>query len=153
MTKKHFLVKAMSSAVMVVAAAFAIGRTLAAQSQDPAPQDARGVAMARLLDSKACQQCDLSGASFAKGTDLKGVDLAGAKLTEASFYRTILTNANFSDADLSKANLSMADLTNVNFGGANLDGATLTGATGASLVGAKTTETTVCPDGSNGPCR
>lgn len=153
MTKKHLLVKVLSSAVVVVGLAFGISRTLAAQSQDPAPQDARAAAMARLLDSKACQQCDLAGASFVKGTDLKGVDLAGAKLIEASFYRTLLANANFSDADLTKANLSMADLTNVNFGGANLDGAVLTGATGANLSGAKTTETTVCPDGSNGPCR
>lgn len=150
MTKRRLLVKLMGSAAIVVAGALLIGRTLSAYTQDPAVSQS---AKEKLLATRACVQCDLSNASFDKGTDLKGADLTGAKLIEASFYRTDLTNANFADADLSKANLSMADLTNAGFGGANLDGATLIGATGASLMGAKTTQTTVCPDGSNGPCR
>ena len=128
-------------------------RAVAAQDQNPPQQDARAAAVARVLESKACQQCDLSGAAFEKDADLKAADFTGAKLIGTFFYRTDLTNANFSNADLSKANFSLANLSNANFGGANLDGATLTGATSANLAGATTTATTVCPDGQAGPCR
>jgi uncharacterized protein YjbI with pentapeptide repeats len=137
---------------LALAASLSVGyRGLSAQDQQP--QDAQAAAMARLLESKACAGCDLAGATFDKDANLKGLDLAGAKLAGASFYRTNLTGSNFSDADLSKTNFSMADLTNVNFGNANLDGANFAGATAASLTGAKTTSTTVCPDGQVGPCR
>ena len=58
----------------------------------------------QLLESKRCQQCDLSGA------DLKRVDLAGANLA----------GANLSGAKLWAANLGGADLSGVNLEGASL---------------------------------
>ena len=141
---------------VILGLALAVGLSAGARqvfAQDQVPQDPKAAAMARLLESKACQQCDLAGANFTPQMDLKGVDLTGAKLPGASFYRTDVTSANFADADLSKAVFSMANLTNANFSGANLDGANFAGTTGASLAGATTTETTVCPDGQHGPCR
>jgi hypothetical protein len=105
----------------------------------------------QLKQTRACENCDLSGVAFKD--ELKGVNLTGANLEGASFYRLDLTNANFGGANLTKANLSMTNLTNTNLGDANLAGANLAGSTGAAIAGARTTETTTCPDGQTGPCR
>ena len=138
--------------VAFIAAFLTVGHRAYLQAQEPA-QDARAAGLARLVETKSCAGCDLAGLTFTDAMKLRGVDLAGAKLASASFYRDDLTNANFSDADLTKAVLSFANLTNANFGGANLDGANLAGSTGANIIGATTTEATVCPDGQHGPCR
>jgi uncharacterized protein YjbI with pentapeptide repeats len=136
-----------------IVASASLGYRVFAAQNPPTPQEVKAAALAQLVEKKACQQCDLSGTSFTTEMGLRGADLAGAKLVGTSFYRLDLTNANFSDADLTNAVFSLSDVTNVNFGNANLDGANLARTTGASLTGAKTTETTVCPDGQHGPCR
>lgn len=63
--------------------------------------------LARVLDSKSCTECDLSGA------DLSGRSLRGAKLARA---------------DLSGANLSGTDLTDADLSGAKLFGVRRSGA-------------------------
>lgn len=90
----------------------------------------------RLLSTKECQGCDLSGAGLVLA------DLAGAKLSGANLTRTNLSQANLTGADLSGANLTGASLSGANLGGANLSGANITGAdlrdaflTGAKLYG------------------
>lgn len=130
---------------LAVAVMIAIGPLVLAQGPHAAER-------ARLLESRACDRCDLTGESF-HGLDLKGVSLAGANLTGAVFYKADLTNANLAGADLTKAVLPFANLSNANLGGANLAGANLTNAVAADLSAAITTDTTTCPNGSAGPCR
>lgn len=138
------------SASAVLAALF-LGITLAAQAgQDP---QAAPTAKEKLLQSRACVECNLSGVGFEKGTNLRGVDVSGATMVGTILYGVDLTNANFAGADLSKAVLSFADLTNANLANVNLAGANLAAAKGADLSTAKTTDATVCPDGQSGPCR
>ncbi|MCG9893668.1 MAG: pentapeptide repeat-containing protein [Thermosynechococcaceae cyanobacterium MS004] len=106
----------------------------------------------RLIQSRSCQECDLSNANL-KGLDLSGVDLRGANLSNAD-----LSGANLTDADLSGANLYLAKLgssvlvntklTKANWIGAKAEQINLTGAdlseatlsyavlTGAILTGA-----------------
>ncbi len=68
----------------------------------------------RLKATKACPNCDLSGA------DLSGADLSGANLYGANLSGANLTSANLSNANLYGANLTSANLSNANLGGANL---------------------------------
>jgi uncharacterized protein YjbI with pentapeptide repeats len=76
----------------------------------------------QLLQTRSCQQCDLSNAG-----------LVFANLSKAN-----LQGADLSNANLSRANLSQADLTGANLTGASLFGANLTGAklNGTQFVGA-----------------
>ena len=120
-----------------------------ASAQNPSPASAERT---RLLQSRACDRCDLHGEGF-DSLDLKGVSLTEANLTGATFYKADLTGANLSGADLTKGVLPFANLTNVNLSGANLTGANLSSAIGADLTTATTTETTTCPNGQAGPCR
>lgn len=106
----------------------------------------------QLLTTRVCDRCDLSGEGFDR-FDLKGVSLADATLAGVKFYKADLTNANLGGADLTGAVMSFAILNNTNLGGAKLAGANLAGAVGADLSAATTTETTVCPNTQNGPCR
>lgn len=69
----------------------------------------------RLLSTKSCNSCDLSGA------DLVGVDLTGAQLEGAN-----LNAANLTGADLTGANLTKASLAGSNLVGANLQQSILT---------------------------
>lgn len=132
---------------MVAIAALGAVATLAAQG--PEGQALR----AKVLATKTCAGCDLSGVMFVKGADLKGANLSGAKLIGAGFYGVDLTNANLQGADLSNAILTSADLSNANLGGANLSGANLAHAKGASLAAAITDGRTTCPGGEAGPCQ
>ena len=92
----------------------------------------------RLLETKECSKCDLSGAdlsgmnlSFAILVDanLKGASLKGTNLSHAD-----LTRANLSQADLRQANLSQAYLTNANLDQTNLIGASLNSTRGLPII-------------------
>jgi len=76
----------------------------------------------RLLATKECQNCDLTGAGLVLA-DLSGANLSGANLAGAN-----LSRANLSNADLRGANLSGAGLFGVNLSGAKLSGANLANA-------------------------
>jgi len=104
--------------------------------------------------TSSCVQCDLAGANF----DLESH--GAAMLSGASLYGTSLVGVDLSYADLSNANLGLAilegaTLTDANLAGANLVGANLEAAViePAILASATTDVTTVCPDGTFGPCR
>jgi uncharacterized protein YjbI with pentapeptide repeats len=134
-------------AVVVAAAAgsVSLGGAIAANAEDI--QD-----LNKLFNTKACQNCDLSGSglvfsNFARfnlsGTDfsdanLSRSDLRGANLSGTNLARASLLGAKLNGADLSNANLSGADLNGVDLSNANLDGANLRGADlrGAYLVNA-----------------
>ncbi|MEO1671876.1 MAG: pentapeptide repeat-containing protein [Cyanobacteria bacterium J06631_2] len=73
----------------------------------------------RLLETKACEYCDLSNADLS-GVDLKGANLLGANLQEAD-----LTDANFEGVNLVFGNLARATLVGTDFKGANLQEANL----------------------------
>ncbi|WP_286019538.1 pentapeptide repeat-containing protein [Candidatus Venteria ishoeyi] len=68
----------------------------------------------QLLQSKACQECDLSG------MDLSGLDLTAANLNSAILKNVNLKGANLEGADLSGANLEGADLSAAKLKGAVL---------------------------------
>lgn len=145
MTTTFKVVRLLGGLGLAAILAMATGQMLLAQGPHVA-------ARAKLLESHACDGCDLSGDSF-HAADLKGVSLAHANLTGAVFYKADLTNANLAGADLTKAALPYANLTNANLAGANLTGANLSNAIAADLTSAVTTETTTCPNGQAGPCR
>jgi uncharacterized protein YjbI with pentapeptide repeats len=77
----------------------------------------------RLLETKQCQGCDLSGVNLTNA-NLEGVNLSGANLSDAVLVGANLTNANLQAANLTRANLTHAKLTNVYLDKANLIGAT-----------------------------
>ncbi len=87
----------------------------------------------RLLETKECSECDLSGAnlSFAilVNANLRGANLRGANLSNAD-----LTGANLSQADLSQANLNQAYLTQANLDRTNLTGALTNGTRGLPVI-------------------
>jgi uncharacterized protein YjbI with pentapeptide repeats len=75
----------------------------------------------KLLSTKNCQQCDLSGAGLVMN------DLTGAKLVGANLVGANLSRANLTGADLRGANLTGASLHGANLMGADLRGANVTG--------------------------
>ncbi|MBV8883202.1 MAG: pentapeptide repeat-containing protein [Chroococcidiopsidaceae cyanobacterium CP_BM_RX_35] len=87
----------------------------------------------RLLDTKECVGCNLSGANL-KTVNLQAANLAGANLQDAD-----LEKANLQETNLQAANLQGADLGKANIAGANLQGANLFDADleKANLIGAK----------------
>ena len=123
----------------------------------------------KLLETKECQECDLSGANL-EGARLEGANLTGANLKGANLRGVRLLLSMDADASLSPSRFApFSDLTKVNLTGANLtearlDGANLTGASlkeanltdavlmGVNLDGADTTGgrfcRTIMPDGS-----
>ncbi len=113
----------------------------------------------RLQKTKACINCDLSGANLKglflekvnlqnanlKGADLsgaklKGANLQGAQLQEANLWFTDFKKANLKNANLQGAYLENATLNYVNLKNANLTNANLSEAdlSGANLDGATT---------------
>ena len=92
-----------------------------------APRSAVQQNVQRLLKTKTCPGCDLSGANLnqckLENANLEGANLAGAQLSLAD-----LSGANLRKANLQKANLSGADLGHTDLEGANLTGAVLEGA-------------------------
>lgn len=95
----------------------------------------------QLLNTRECQQCDLSRAGFVY-VDLSNVDLSGADLSGANLSRAILRGANLSGANLTGAVLFSADLTGANLSNANLAGVDMREAlmSGANLDGAILTD-------------
>ncbi|MEA3467892.1 MAG: pentapeptide repeat-containing protein [Thermodesulfobacteriota bacterium] len=90
--------------------------------------------VARLLDTKQCYGCNLSGVNLSgenlDGADLEAADLSNTVLTKVDFEGANLKGANLSGADLSEADLSEADmykavLTNANLTNAKLEGTLL----------------------------
>jgi uncharacterized protein YjbI with pentapeptide repeats len=98
----------------------------------------------RLLETKACVRCNLSGADLAtadlEDANLEGANLQGANLQGANLEGAYLVGANLSDANLTEANLGSvnftfailqnavldkADLKAANFQGADLQGISL----------------------------
>lgn len=92
-----------------------------------APRTAVQKNVQRLLKTKTCPGCDLSGANLSQSklefANLEGANLAGAQLSLAD-----LSGANLRKANLQKANLGGADLGHADLEGANLTGAVLEGA-------------------------
>ncbi|WP_017721766.1 pentapeptide repeat-containing protein [Kamptonema formosum] len=83
----------------------------------------------RLLNTKQCRGCNLSGANLRqadlKDADLRdaylaGADLQGADLSKALLVRADLRNANLSGATLTGADLKESALNNANLTGADL---------------------------------
>lgn len=106
----------------------------------------------KLLTTRECKGCDFTKTAIVN-KDLAGVNLMDANFDGGSLYACDLTGANLSGANLRTAVLRRSDLKGANLGGADLSGADLSFAQNASFEGAITTSSTICPDGSNGPCR
>jgi uncharacterized protein YjbI with pentapeptide repeats len=87
-------------------------------------QAANSEHLQRLLATKQCQNCDLTGAGLVMA-DLSGANLSGANLTGANLSRANLTSADLRGANLSGAGLFGANLTEARLNGANLAGADL----------------------------
>lgn len=92
----------------------------------PPPSEPIPKNIQRLLTSKACPFCDLSGADLSQTrlakADLNGANLSGANLTLADLSGANLQRANLDQADLSGADLSFANLEGANLRGTNLEG-------------------------------
>lgn len=106
-----------------------------------------------------CSGCDLTGAelTWMSGVDrnfsfsnFAGGDLYRSLLPGANFAGAVLTDVNFRMSDLGHADLQGAILSGANLEGVNLEGAAVGGAITDELT--FTDETTICPDGSSGPC-
>jgi len=109
-----------------------------------------------LRETGKCPACDLSAAKLA-GLVRPAADLRNADLSRANLYKARLNDADLGGADLTRANLTGATLTGANLTGANLagtdlSGANLRGSIGARLAKATTDASTICADGTNGPC-
>ncbi len=87
-----------------------------------------------LLETRACQNCDLSGLDLNR-LDLSDVDLQGADLSLSSCKLTNLSGANLSKAKLNGVAFDGADLGEADLRGADLRGARLDS---AYLEGTKT---------------
>lgn len=87
--------------------------------------------MQRLLDTKGCYGCRLTGVDLTDknfdGVDLEGADLSGSRLEGADLENANLKGAILVGADLRNANLEGADLYKANLSGADLTGAKLDG--------------------------
>jgi len=87
-------------------------------------QAANSEHLQRLLATKECQNCDLTGAGLVMA-DLSRANLSGANLTGANLSRANLTGADLRGANLSGTGLFGANLTEARLNGANLAGADL----------------------------
>jgi hypothetical protein len=92
----------------------------------------------KLLSTKKCVGCDLSGAQLDEA-DLVKAHLARANLTKATLFKSKLNGAYLAGANLTDANLTGAHLTKANLRDAILTGATVSGAflDGANLNSAR----------------
>ena len=88
----------------------------------------------RLLDTKECARCNLSGADLVdtdleganlEGANLEGANLEGAKLGKAYLLGANLDNANLYRADLEYSIMFLSSLENSNLAEANLRAANL----------------------------
>ena len=81
----------------------------------------------KLLATKQCPFCDLSGAGLVLA-NLRGANLAGANLSGANLNQANLAGANLTGANLTGTSLQQANLTGANLKGAIMDGTDLRGA-------------------------
>ncbi len=102
--------------------------------------------LARLVKSKKCFACDLSGMDLSNmrlvkadlekadlsDCNLEGADLGAANLKGANLRRANLKQANLKGADLYKADLTAADLSGAEMKKAKVDEAQFSGAIGVS---------------------
>lgn len=131
-----------SKVTLVIASSvfFSVGLSTSTQAQNPAH-------VQQLIETGACQGCDLRGADLSKHhligadlrdadlsganlayTNLEGADLKGANLTEANLQGAFLNSAELENADLTQANLTDANLIQARLQGTQLIGANLEGA-------------------------
>lgn len=106
----------------------------------------------QLLETKWCQECDLSGADLS-GADLRDAflflaDLEGTNLSRANLRGAYFFRADLSDANLSQALLPLAVLRDARVSGTDLEGANLIGADiGEIDLGDAELNQTTLPDG------
>jgi len=106
----------------------------------------------RLLDTKECPGCNLSGVDLANKAltfvNLSNANLSGANLSGANLSGADLSNTNLTNADLKGAKLNGARIIGTNLAGTNLSNANLLGANlwNTDLTGAKFNSTKM-PDG------
>jgi uncharacterized protein YjbI with pentapeptide repeats len=141
---KNTLIKTAVMSSLGIAVGFAVHLPQAiAQST----RQAQSVEVQRLLNTKQCPGCNLSGANLQnadleeanlRGANLQGANLQNADLEQANLQDANLQQANLSDADLQEANLQNANLQNANLRSADLEDANLQGTNldGANLQGA-----------------
>lgn len=118
-----------------------------AKVSQTSPADQEKMAkLARLVKSKKCFACDLSGMDLSNmrlakadlekadlsDCNLEGADLGAANLKGANLRRANLKKANLKGADLYKADLTAADLSGAVMKKAKIDEALFTGAIGVS---------------------
>lgn len=70
---------------------------------------ASSVRIRQVLETKQCQECDLSGANLSS-SNLIGANLSGADLSNADLSNTNLFGANLNNANMSNAKLSGATM-------------------------------------------
>ena len=117
-------------------ASFVLAATsLAASSQLSKAADPD--AMRQLLQTNACENCDLSGAN------LQGLDLTEANLRGANLQAAQLSFANLTRTDLSGASLQEAEISGANFLGANLQRANFSNASTTNLCAGEYVESTL----------
>jgi uncharacterized protein YjbI with pentapeptide repeats len=80
--------------------------------------------LAQFLQTKQCQNCDLSNAPLDR-LNLSGANLQGANLSNAMLTGTNLSNANLQGANVQSANLNDAYLYRANLSGTNFSNAKL----------------------------
>lgn len=90
----------------------------------------------KLLKTRSCEGCDLSGLNFNR-MDLSGVNLEGADLSLSTFFLANLSGANLKNAKCNGAKFGGADLGDSDLRGADLRGAKINSAYlgGAQMTG------------------
>ena len=106
----------------------------------------------KLLTTRECRGCDFTGTEIIN-KDLRGVDLSNASFEGGSLYASDLTGANLTGVNFRNAVLRRTDLKDATLAGTDFSDADLSFARNANLQAAGTTSSTICPDGSSGPCR
>lgn len=114
----------------------ALSSTLFINVVDAAPSVTAKENLQKLISTKNCPGCDLSGINFNR-MDLSKTNLEGADLSMSTFFLTNLSYANlkkttlngavFGGADLGDADLTGADLRGVSLDSAYLGGTKMTG--------------------------
>jgi len=116
---------------------------------------ASAIGVAAYAQSPATNRDQLLNTGNCAACNLQGVDLSGTDLRNANLYKANLRGANLSNTNLGGANLFGALLEDSNLSGANLSLANLQSATvfQPALQSAITNSSTICPDGTAGPCK
>ena len=117
----------------------------AAAGQSALPADAaKTERLARLIKTKRCYGCDLSGLDLSdmrlkradlEGADLSGCNLEGAVLDAANLKGAVLRQANLKKASMKAADLYRADLTAADLTDAKMDKALIDDAVFTDVIG------------------